>query len=92
MCACIAFMRGVRAFCSNAAGPLVLPAARAGGRVRAAGFAFRLCNLLVNRAKASSKGIESFAVTSLHLTKRIMRRFWNRPPGSGGPGDRAKFP
>ena len=38
-------------------------------------------------------GIESFAVTSLHLTKqRIMRPFWNTPPGSGGSGDRAKFP
>jgi hypothetical protein len=38
------------------------------------------------------RGIESFVVSSLHLTKRIMRRFWNTPPGSGGSGDRAKFP
>jgi BASS family bile acid:Na+ symporter len=37
-------------------------------------------------------GIESFVASSLHLTKYIMRRFWNRPPGSGGPGDRAKLP
>jgi hypothetical protein len=33
-----------------------------------------------------------FAVTSLHLTKRIKRRLWNTPPGSGSPLDRAKFP
>jgi uncharacterized protein YbjT (DUF2867 family) len=39
-----------------------------------------------------TRSIDSFAVTSLHLTKYIMRRFWSRPPGSGGPGDRAKLP
>jgi hypothetical protein len=39
-----------------------------------------------------SFAVNSFAVTSLHLTKYIMGRLWNRPPGSGGPGDRAKLP
>ena len=33
--------------------------------------------------------IDSFAVTSLHLTKYIMRRFLNRPSESHGRGDRA---
>ena len=44
------------------------------------------------KAALKDESINSFTVTSLHPTKYIMRRFWNRPWESGGPGDRAKFP
>ena len=39
-----------------------------------------------------TRSIDSFTVTSLHLTKKIMRRFWNRCLESAGRANRVKCP